>query len=120
MAFICENVAWDEQTGIGVDTHMHRLFNALKWVNSKTPEQTRLQLEAWLPKDKWAEVNLLWVGFGQEVQQFKPKILRKALDCSKPREALKLLKRCGLDYRKEGKKLGLEEEIAQALVKTEA
>ena len=82
MAYICENVAWNEQTGIGVDTHMHRLFHALGWVQSKTPEQTRLQLEAWLPKDKWAEVNLLWVVFGQEVQQFKPKILRKALDCS--------------------------------------
>jgi endonuclease-3 len=115
MAFICENVAWDKHSGIGVDTHMHRLFNDLGWVKSKNPEQTRVQLEAWLPSDKWAQVNILWVGFGQEVQQFKPKILRKALDCSRPIEALKLLKRCGLDYRKEGKKLNLEEEIAEAL-----
>lgn len=114
MAFICENVAWDKHSGIGVDTHMHRLFNELGWVKSKNPEQTRVQLEAWLPPDKWTEVNILWVGFGQEVQQFKPKILRKALDCSRPVEALKLLKRCGLDYRKEGKKLNLEEEIAEA------
>jgi hypothetical protein len=30
-------------------------------------------------------------------------------------EALKLLKKCGLDYRKEGKKLDLEEEITGAL-----
>jgi hypothetical protein len=29
MAFICENVAWDKHSGIGVDTHMHRLFNEL-------------------------------------------------------------------------------------------
>ena len=117
MAFICENVAWNLQSGIGVDTHMHRLFNELQWVKSKTPEQTRVQLEAWLPRDQWAEVNLLWVGFGQEVQQFKPKILRKALDCSRPADALKLLKRCGLDYRREGTKLGLEDEIAKVLVK---
>jgi endonuclease-3 len=115
MAFICENVAWDKHSGIGVDTHMHRLFNELGWVKSKNPEQTRVQLEAWLPTDKWIEVNILWVGFGQEVQQFKPKILRKALDCSRPVEALKLLKRCGLDYKKEGKKLNLEDEIAGAL-----
>jgi endonuclease-3 len=115
MAFICENVAWDKHSGIGVDTHMHRLFNELGWVKSKNPEQTRVQLEAWLPTDKWTEVNILWVGFGQEVQQFKPKILRKALDCSRPVEALKLLKKCGLDYRKEGKKLDLEEEITGAL-----
>jgi endonuclease III len=119
MAFICENVAWDKHSGIGVDTHMHRLFNELGWVKSKNPEQTRVQLEAWLPEDKWTEVNILWVGFGQEVQQFKPKILRKALDCSRPAEALRLLKRCGLDYRKEGKKLNLEEEIAEALTQQE-
>lgn len=78
MAYICENAAWGKQTGIGVDTHMHRLFNALGWVNSKNPEQTRVQLESWLPFEYWADVNLLWVGFGQEVQQFKPKALRKA------------------------------------------
>jgi hypothetical protein len=79
---------------------MHRLFNELGWVKSKNPEQTRVQLEAWLPTDKWTEVNILWVGFGQEFRQFKPKILRKVLDCSRPVEALKLLKKCGLDYRK--------------------
>lgn len=115
MAYIAESVAWNRQSGIGVDTHMHRLFNALRWVKSKNPEQTRVQLEAWLPQDKWGEVNLLWVGFGQEVQQFKPKILRKALDCSRPAAALRLLKRCGLDYTKEGTKLGLDDEIRQAL-----
>ena len=38
MAFIVENVAWGKSTGIGVDTHMHRMFNELKWVNSKNPE----------------------------------------------------------------------------------
>jgi endonuclease III len=117
MAFICESVAWDVQSGVGVDTHMHRLFNLLHWVKSKTPEQTRVQLEAWLPQEYWAEVNLLWVGFGQEVQQQKPKVLRKALDCSRPSEALRLLKRCGLDYSKEGAKLGLEDEIRTAIAK---
>lgn len=115
MAFIIENVAWNKSTGIGVDTHMHRMFNQLKWVNSKNPEQTRLQLEAWLPKEYWPSVNLLWVGFGQEVQQFKPIMLRKALDSSRPKDALKLVHRLGLDYRKEGEKLGLKGEIEEAL-----
>ena len=116
MAFIVENVAWNKCTGIGVDTHMHRMFNELKWVQSKTPEQTRMQLESWLPRDKWSTVNLLWVGFGQEVQQFKPKLLRKILDCSRPADALRLVKRLGLDYKKEGEKLGLMEEIQKALI----
>jgi endonuclease-3 len=62
MAFICENAAWNKTSGIGVDTHMHRLFNQLGWVQSKTPEQTRVQLETWLPQEKWKDVNLLWVG----------------------------------------------------------
>lgn len=115
MAFIVENVAWNRVTGIGLDTHMHRMFNQLKWVSSKNPEQTRKQLESWLPKDRWPTVNVLWVGFGQEVQQQKPKIIRKALDCSRPVEALRLLKRLGVDLAKEGAKMGAEEEIKQAL-----
>jgi len=115
MAFIVENVAWGKTTGIGVDTHMHRMFNQLHWVNSTQPEQTRLQLESWLPKEYWSAVNLVWVGFGQEVQQFQDKLLRKCLDCSKPKEALKLVQKLGLDYRKVGMKMGCMTEIETIL-----
>ena len=115
MAYIAENVAWNMCTGIGVDTHMHRMFNELNWVSSKNPEETRKQLESWLPEDRWPTVNLLWVGFGQECQQFKPKVIRKALECSRPADALRLLKRLGVDLKKEGAKIGMEEEIKQAM-----
>ncbi|KAL7575861.1 hypothetical protein ACA910_003177 [Epithemia clementina (nom. ined.)] len=120
MAYICEAVAWDPEkpSGIGVDTHMHRLFNQLDWVQAKTPEQTRIQLESWLPLEKWKTVNLLWVGFGQEVQQEKAKILKKALHCSRPASALRLLKRCGVDLKKEGIKHDMYNEI-QAVLKQE-
>jgi endonuclease-3 len=114
MAYIVENVAFGISTGIGVDTHMHRIFNDIKWVNSKTPEQTREQLEGWLPKERWIEVNMLWVGFGQESQQQKEKILKKALKSSRPIEALNLLKKVGLNVAKEGKKYGLEDDIKNA------
>ena len=117
MAYIIENIAWNRVTGIGIDTHMHRMFNELRWVKSKNPQQTRTQLEAWLPREKWRTVNKLWVGFGQEVQQFKPKLLRKALTCSRPNDALRLIKKLGLDYVKEGAKLNLTDEIRQALKK---
>jgi membrane carboxypeptidase/penicillin-binding protein len=90
---------------------MHRIFNDLKWVHSKTPEQTREQLEGWLPVEKWGEVNMLWVGFGQESQQQKEKILKKALNSSRPMEAFKLLQRVGIDVKREAKKYGLEQEI---------
>eukprot|EP00961_Rhodomonas_salina_P196668 2654352-Rhodomonas_salina.1 len=39
MAYIILAVAHGIVTGIGVDTHMHRIFNQLAWVKSKTPEQ---------------------------------------------------------------------------------
>lgn len=115
MAFIVENVAFGVSSGVGVDTHMHRIFNELKWVTSKNPEQTRVQLESWLPRDKWSTINVLWVGFGQEVQQFKPRLLEKALNCSRPMEALRLVKRLGLDYKKEAAKAGLEDKLQEVL-----
>lgn len=51
MAHICMRVAWGIVSGIGVDTHVHRIANRLKWVQKETkdPEQTRIALEKWLP-----------------------------------------------------------------------
>ncbi|XP_012284165.1 endonuclease III-like protein 1 [Orussus abietinus] len=68
MAHICMQIAWGQVSGIGVDTHVHRICNRLEWVKkqAKTPEETRTQLEDWLPKELWSEVNHLLVGFGQE------------------------------------------------------
>ena len=48
-----------------IDTHLHRMMNQLKWVNTKTPEQTRSAIEAWLPLEYWSQINLIWVGMGQ-------------------------------------------------------
>ena len=107
MAYIVENICWDKQSGIGVDTHMQRLFPKLGWVSPKTknPEQTRKQLESWLPQEYWGEVNLLWVGFGQEVQQERQKILRKALLSQHPLEALRLLRAVDFDVFSEWEKM---------------
>ncbi|CAI6360324.1 unnamed protein product [Macrosiphum euphorbiae] len=69
MAHLCMSCAWNEVTGIGVDTHVHRISNRLGWVKkaTKTPENTRIALESWLPKDLWREVNHMLVGFGQTI-----------------------------------------------------
>lgn len=67
MAHLTLQVAWRNVVGIGVDTHVHRISNRLGWVKSNTPEQTRVQLEQWLPRDYWGAVNVLLVGFGQKV-----------------------------------------------------
>jgi hypothetical protein len=96
---------------------MHRIFNNLKWVKGKTPEQTREQLEGWLPRDKWGELNALFVGFGQESQQQKEKMLKKVIVCSRPSDALTLLQQIGMDVKKEAFKYGLGLEI-EKLMKT--
>ena len=53
---------------VGVDTHVHRIANRLGWTRrqSKTPEHTQKELEDWLPRSLWDEVNVLLVGFGQQ------------------------------------------------------
>nr|CAI5822206.1 unnamed protein product [Callosobruchus analis] len=66
MAHICMSSSWGQVSGIGVDTHVHRISNRLGWANTKTPEETRKCLEGWLPFDLWSEVNHLLVGFGQQ------------------------------------------------------
>nr|XP_015215439.1 PREDICTED: endonuclease III-like protein 1 [Lepisosteus oculatus] len=69
MAHLIMNIAWRKVSGIGVDTHVHRIANRLGWVkkSTKTPEETRVALEDWLPRDLWSEINWLLVGFGQQV-----------------------------------------------------
>lgn len=69
MAHICMNAAWGVVTGIGVDTHVHRISNRLGWVErpTKEPEKTRKELEKWIPYELWDEINVLLVGFGQTI-----------------------------------------------------
>lgn len=53
--------------GIGVDTHVHRISNRLGWCKTKTPEQTRLALQSWLPREYHGVINKQMVGFGQVI-----------------------------------------------------
>lgn len=67
MAYLCMSAAWGKHEGIGVDVHVHRITNLWGWHKTKTPEETRLALESWLPREKWHEINKLLVGLGQTV-----------------------------------------------------
>jgi len=70
MAHLCMQIAWKQNMGIGVDVHVHRISNLLGWTLNKpckNPENTRKELESWLPKELWPGVNRLLVGFGQSV-----------------------------------------------------
>lgn len=63
----CSKCAWDINAGIGVDVHVHRITNRLKWHKppTNTPEQTRLNLQSWLPSHLHKPINPMMVGFGQ-------------------------------------------------------
>ena len=77
MGHLIMNVGWEKPSGICVDVHVHRITERLGWVSEscavtnagsprkRTPEDTRVALENWLPKDEWVEINPLLVGFGQ-------------------------------------------------------
>lgn len=67
MGFLALQGCWRLNVGIGVDVHVHRVANRLKWVKSTDPEGTRLQLQSWLPKDLHPTINKTLVGFGQVV-----------------------------------------------------
>ena len=67
MAYLCLSAAWGRTEGIGVDVHVHRITNLWGWQRTRTPEETRMALQAWLPRERWHEINRLLVGFGQTV-----------------------------------------------------
>jgi endonuclease III len=68
MAYVYLELGCKKREGMIVDTHVHRITNRLKWVNdTKTPEETRKELESWLPKDRWVDLNLMLVAFGQTI-----------------------------------------------------
>ena len=67
MAYLCMSAAWGRTEGIGVDVHVHRITNLWGWHKTRGPEETRAALEAWLPKERWHEINHLLVGFGQTI-----------------------------------------------------
>ncbi|KAJ3983238.1 DNA glycosylase [Lentinula detonsa] len=76
MAYLTLGSAWGLNMGIGVDVHVHRITNRLGWHNppTKTPEETRINLESWLPRELHQTINHLLVGFGQTIcSPVKPK-----------------------------------------------
>jgi endonuclease-3 len=67
MAKIALAVGHDKIVGIAADTHVHRISNRLGWVKTKSPVDTEKELEDWIPREHWADINILLVGFGQQI-----------------------------------------------------
>jgi endonuclease-3 len=55
------------EPAVCVDTHVHRIFNRLGYVNTKTPEKTEIELRKYLPKEYWIRINEILVAYGREI-----------------------------------------------------
>ena len=59
---------------ICVDVHVHRIFNRIGYVITKTPDETEFALREKLPQKYWLDINTLMVTHGQNVcKPIKPK-----------------------------------------------
>ena len=59
---------------ICVDVHVHRIFNRIGYVTTKTPDETEFALREKLPQKYWLDINTLMVTHGQNVcNPTKPK-----------------------------------------------
>jgi endonuclease-3 len=69
-AHLAQLAMWGKAEGIAVDSHVLRICNRLGWTGPSGPvksaETARRRVEAWLPRQRWAELNPLLVGFGQQ------------------------------------------------------
>ena len=52
---------------ICVDIHVHRIFNRMGYVKTKTPDDTELELRKKLPEKHWMDINTLLVTHGQNI-----------------------------------------------------
>src|SRR3990167_5008700 len=62
---------------IAVDTHVHKISNLLRWVETKSPENTEKELNRVLPKKYWSDMNRLFVSIGRQYRS--PKKLKDFL-----------------------------------------
>ena len=81
MGYIVNSICWGRDEGIGVDTHMHRLFNIIGWVKSTTPEATRMQLEVRIVIYWWFLLSAMGNGIGGRRGGGRHAVNMLILDC---------------------------------------
>ena len=63
----CVLVYGFKRPAIPVDTHVHRIFNRLGVVTTKTPEETEQELTRIVDRRDWLQLNEVFVKFGQTI-----------------------------------------------------
>jgi endonuclease-3 len=61
------------ENGIGVDTHVAYIAQALNWTHNKSPTKIELDLKKLFPKKYWNKINTTLVQFGKTHQSRKKK-----------------------------------------------
>lgn len=56
-----------KKPAICVDTHVHRIMNIWRYVESKTPLETEMILRDKLPRKYWIDINSILVAYGQSI-----------------------------------------------------
>jgi endonuclease III len=54
-----------KKPAVCVDVHVHRIFNRLGYINTKTPLETEMELRRIFPQKFWTTFNSYFVSFGQ-------------------------------------------------------
>lgn len=66
----CANLALGvahKKAATSVDVHVHRVVNRWGFVETKTPEETMLELQQKVPQSKWIDINRLLMPFGKHI-----------------------------------------------------
>jgi len=106
MANMIMTCAFNEVTGITVDTHVHRISSLLGWGCKqclplcKQPEHTRMVLESWVPRSLWREFTFLIVGLGQQSQSDRRLLLSRCMQQPDPIAAINFLRRIKMNMNK--------------------
>jgi endonuclease III len=70
----CVLVYGFNRAAIPVDVHVHRISNRLGLVDTKTPEQTEIDLSCAIDRKHWLKINQTFVMYGQNIcTPIKPK-----------------------------------------------
>ena len=67
ISILAMDCCWNQNEGIGVDTHVHRVSNKLGFVRTQKPEQTEEELQKIIPKELWHDVNGSMYHLGQQI-----------------------------------------------------
>ena len=104
MANLVMACAFNDSSGICVDTHVHRICSLLGWGCAhckpicKQPEHTRVALEKWVPRDMWREFTYLLVGLGQQCQGSRQLVASRCMALPDPSSGLQLLEQLKFNF----------------------